>query len=158
MCKYFIDFFHRPSNIPQIYSISFRRQPLWWYSWRKATSLIYWVNYYIYFSQSSLIMVDSKEELKSLQSYVYKLWLEEGGTDEMFRLWTNAREPIEYTNKWFWDDDHKFREYFARGCQSRHMDGCLWLIVHFITHLIPLIHCSDLKMSAGIWVFPNGIL
>ena len=75
---------------------------------------------YIYFSQSSLIMVDSKEELKSLQSYVYKLWLEEGGTDEMFRLWTNAREPIENTNKWFWDDDHKFREYF---------EGCLRLTI-----------------------------
>ena len=56
-------------------------------------------------------MVDSKQELESLQSYVYKLWLEEGGTDTMFRLWTNGREPIENTNIWFWDDDHKIRKY-----------------------------------------------
>ena len=58
-------------------------------------------------------MVESIEELRSLQPYVYSKWLAAGGNDAMFRLWTNGREPIENTNIWYWDDGHKIRKRFC---------------------------------------------
>ncbi len=60
---------------------------------------------------ATLIMVDSEEELESLQNDVYGIWLEAGGSENPLRIWTNGREPIESDKQqYFWDEAHRYRE------------------------------------------------
>ena len=51
---------------------------------------------------------------------MYQKWLEEGGDERQYRLWTNGHEPIEGTNKWFWDDQHTYgMAYLDSDCLTK---------------------------------------